>query len=198
MYQFLSTTFTTYQHTSGVSAIRTRSLTMPASISPLVDDIFPLLTFGTPTPLGRVERFNRPSHAHRYTRGLARRDILPGILPSCSSSAVTLSQLRTFYGYDSYEPASGSSTPPAIGMLGYTGQDYSFLDLDLYLSTFRPEAKGYSITVNTSDGALNLPLPAGIEADLDTQTIGGMVYPLPSSEFLDTLYLTQVLIRISC
>ncbi len=167
-------------------AIRTRSLTVPASISPYVTDTFPFVTFGTPTSLGRIERFNRPSHAHRYTRGLARRGILSDIVPSCSSSAVTLNQLRSYYKYDSYEPASGSSTSPAIGIMGYIGQNYSPLDLKIYLSRFRSEAKNYSINVNTSNGAVNNPVLAGIEADLDTQTIGGMVYPLPSSEFLDT------------
>ncbi len=70
--------------------------------------------------------------------------------------------------------------------MGYIGQNYSPLDLKIYLSRFRSEAKNYSINVNTSNGAVNNPVLAGIEADLDTQTIGGMVYPLPSSEFLNT------------
>lgn len=41
--------------------------------------------------------------------------------------------------------------------MAYIGQNFNPLDLDVYLRRFRPDAVGYEIPVQTSDGAVNDP-----------------------------------------
>lgn len=65
--------------------------------------------------------------------------------------------------------------------VGLLGQTYSSTDLAAWIASYRPDAAGYSITVNVSNGGANTGLP-GLEAALDTQTVAGIIYPLPSSE----------------
>lgn len=67
--------------------------------------------------------------------------------------------------------------------MGFIGQSFSPDDLATWIGKYRPDAKGYTINVNESDGAFNNVSNPGPEAALDTQTIAGIVYPLPSSAF---------------
>lgn len=64
--------------------------------------------------------------------------------------------------------------------MGYIGQNFNPADLPLWTSKYRPEAMDYKIGIVTTDGAMNDPSNPGIEAALDTQTVAGVVYPLPS------------------
>lgn len=64
--------------------------------------------------------------------------------------------------------------------MGYIGQNFSPDDLATWLDKYRPEAAGYTIGINTTSGAFNNASEPGIEAALDTQTVAGIIYPLPS------------------
>lgn len=66
--------------------------------------------------------------------------------------------------------------------MGYIGQNFNPADLSLWTSKYRPEAMDYEIGIVTTDGAMNDPSDPGVEAALDTQTVAGVIYPLPSGE----------------
>lgn len=71
--------------------------------------------------------------------------------------------------------------------LGYIGQNFNPLDLAVWSSKYRTDAADYEMRVVTSDGATNNPTNPGVEAALDTQTVAGIIYPLPSGEFIHGL-----------
>lgn len=52
------------------------------------------------------------------------------------------------------------------------------------MSKYRPDAMDYEIGIVATDGAMNNPADPGVEAALDTQTVAGIIYPLPAGELI--------------
>ncbi|KAF8320678.1 subtilisin-like protein [Clavulina sp. PMI_390] len=162
--EFFDAQFFEYSNTKFSGTFyKTTQFTVPSSIEAQIADISPFATFGD------AEHFGRISVRHE----LLKRDT-PA---ACNTSAVTSACIRSLYAFDTYTPTTSTGTP-RLGIMGYLGQSLSASDLTAYLTMYRPEAVSYTVPVTTIDGAVNSG--AGNEADLDTQTAAGIIYPLPA------------------
>lgn len=109
----------------------------------------------------------------------------PGVPDSCSVEHVTSLCLREFYGTHNYTPQSDHSH---IGIAGYLGENANYDDLALFLKHQRPDAwKGHAtFDYVTLGGAHNIQnaSKAGGEANLDVQTVEGIVWPMRTTYYL--------------
>lgn len=171
--QFFGASFIHYQHTeTSETAYKTHSYTIPASIANHISDVYPIATFGLVRSTTRFTKLSAEQEKAVEARATP---------AGCSTSAVTLACIRALYGFSSYVPTAITSTIPRIGIMAYIGQSFSPTDLKTYLTKFRSEAAAYTIPVVTSSGATNTPSSPGVESMLDTETVAGIIYPLPST-----------------
>lgn len=176
--KYFAADFHQYEHTGNV-AHKTHAYTIPDAISAHVSDVYPIATFGSIRSFAHVDKSDviKNAVAHENARqGPSKRATPAG----CSTSSTTSACYRALYGYSTYQPTS-TSTTPSVGIIAYIGQNYSPTDLATWISKYRTDAVGYSIAVNLSNGAKNTPSSPGVEAALDTQTVAGIIYPLPST-----------------
>jgi tripeptidyl-peptidase-1 len=111
------------------------------------------------------------------------KQIAAGQPSSCNASAVSTQCLRDYYQTSSYSAKSASKQ--FIGISGFLEEYASYSDLQKYLQKQRPEAAkaGYKFTTVELDGSYNDQNDAGVEANLDVQTVAGVGYPIPSTYY---------------
>lgn len=173
--QYFGAKFSEYS-AKGESVHKTLEYTIPSSIAEHVSDVYPISTFGSYRSSAHVSDGEMLERAEIDELRNEKRATPSG----CSTSSTTSACYRALYGYSSYQPVA-NGTNPEVGILAYIGQNYSPTDLATWISKYRTDAKGYSITVNVSNGAKNTASSPGVEAALDTQTVAGIIYPLPST-----------------
>ncbi|WFD21846.1 tripeptidyl-peptidase I [Malassezia equina] len=109
----------------------------------------------------------------------------PGVPDSCNVAHVTSLCLREFYGMHNYTPQSHLSH---IGIVGYLGENANYDDMRLFLQRERPDAyKGHAtfdyVTLGGAHNVQNVS-KAGGEANLDVQTVQGVVWPMRTTYYL--------------
>lgn len=170
-----------YEHKrSGHLAIRADSYSVPEHVNDHLDYVGPLTLFTEP-------------RAHRST--IARKTVAPEnaradalSLPTngidttpvvCNVAAVTSLCLRTLYKTVNYVPQAAKKFH--LGVSGFLEEYANFKDFSGFLAQERQDAyaAGYNFTVQSINGGLNTQSNPGGEANLDVQTVGGFIYPIP-------------------
>jgi len=173
--RLLDTTYSVYEHEDGSRLVRTTSWSLPLSLHEHITTIQPTTVFLRPKIQGETVlevpgNFRIP-------------DALPenatGIAAVCNFSAVTTTCLRTLYNTVNYVPQVPGKN--RIGFTNYLGQVDNRSDTAIFLQHFRPDAAeaAYDYLQVSIDGGKidNGTGGAGIEANLDVQTILGITYP---------------------
>lgn len=101
----------------------------------------------------------------------------------CNVSAVTSLCLRTLYNTVDYTPKVPQLN--YVGTTNYLNESANYSDFHVFLSRQRTDAnQSYQYSYQTIDGGINMQAPEttyygdrDVEANLDVQTVGGIVYP---------------------
>lgn len=83
---------------------------------------------------------------------------------------------QNLYGTVDYQP---SSDDPAIGIMGYGEEYVSQEDLTAFLQRLRPDAKNYTVQIQSINDGTNDPSNPGYESMLDVESVAGLAYPIP-------------------
>ncbi|EST07407.1 Peptidase S53, propeptide [Kalmanozyma brasiliensis GHG001] len=174
-----------YEHKrSGTLAVRTPEYSVPEHVSEHLDYVGPLTLFTQPRALksdiaGTQVLVKELADDDASIVGDVHRIVDGGQPAACNTSAVTNLCLRTFYKTVNYVPKAASKM--SLGVSGFLGQWANFADFSGFLKEQRPDAgkAGYNFTVQSIAGGLNSQSTPGDEANLDVQTVGGFIYPVP-------------------
>ena len=180
--QLLNADLGVYEHKrTGALAVRAAEYSVPEHVSRHLDYVGPLTLFTEPRAHSsdiagahilseKLETFESDA------KKLAAADGTP---VACNTRAVTSLCLRTFYKTVDYVPKAASKLK--IGISGFLEQYASFSDFSGFLAEQRTDAfaNGYNFSVESIAGGQNDQSNPGGEANLDTQTVGGFVYPIP-------------------
>ncbi|SNX87746.1 related to Tripeptidyl-peptidase I precursor [Melanopsichium pennsylvanicum] len=181
--QLLNVDLGVYEHKrSGALAVRAQQYSVPEHVSEHLDYVGPLTLFTDPrahksdiagVKIALEEDTSYEVLAHS---SLASSDDQPSV---CDTNKVTSLCLRTFYKTVDYVPKAANKFK--LGLSGFLEQYASFADFTGYLEQQRPDAAkaNYNFTVQSIAGGLNLQSNPGDEANLDVQTMGGFVFPIP-------------------
>ncbi|KAK4999630.1 hypothetical protein LTR66_001366 [Elasticomyces elasticus] len=188
----LSTNYHVYKHEdTGHEVVRTTAYSVPVHLHEHIEVIQPTNYF---THLRRNTRawavphdasilgqhgYYPPGHLlHGQTRNVS---------AVCRASSVTNLCLRTLYNTINYVPQAVDRN--AIGITAYLNETANISDFHVFLSKQRHDASlSYTFNYTTIDGGINfqaeesdedLAASRDAEANLDSQTIGGFVYPTP-------------------
>lgn len=101
----------------------------------------------------------------------------------CNVSAVTSLCLRTLYNTVDYVPQVPQLN--YVATTNYLNESANYSDFHIYMSRYRSDANpSYQYSYQTIDGGINMQAPEteffgqrDVEANLDVQTVGGIVYP---------------------
>lgn len=101
----------------------------------------------------------------------------------CNVSAVTSLCLRTLYNTVDYVPKVPQLN--YVGTTNYLNESANYSDFHIFMSKYRSDSKpSYQYSYQTIDGGINMQAPEtefygdrDVEANLDVQTVGGIVYP---------------------
>ena len=187
----LQTQYYAYEDEQGVKIIRTPQYSLPAALHGHIDVVQPTNYFGNPTAMRRpfrlssdqpVSRINEHQleHSEHVSPAHGRTDVQR----VCNESAVSNQCLRTLYRTVDYVPQAPYLNE--VAMTAFLKETANISDFHLFLSRFRPDASQdytYNYTTINSGPNNQAPLPKqllgllDVEANLDSQTIGGFVYP---------------------
>src|ERR1700744_2369686 len=103
------------------------------------------------------------------------------IKTACNFAGMTPKCLRTLYNTINYKPQASHNN--SIAFNNFLGQVSNRSDAQVFLQNFRPDAvnSAYAVTQISVNGGVvdNGTTGAGIEGNLDLETILGLVYPTP-------------------
>ncbi|KAL2372539.1 hypothetical protein RJZ57_003013 [Blastomyces gilchristii] len=163
--RLLNTRFYSFidEQTKG-SIIRTLEYSVPVSVASHVRMIQPTTRFARLQPQGStLLRVTAPSMEQQTKKEEV----------NCYQ-LITPSYLCTIYNIPcSKEP---QCTPSKVGVSGYLEQYAQYTDLQLFLSTYVPEAPDVNFSVQSINGGLNIQDPSvrSMEANLDIQYVLGL------------------------
>lgn len=172
----LDTKYSVYQHQDGTKLVRTTSWSLPRSLHDHITTIQPTTAFLRANPKGdtvltvpvEVDLSELTAAANSTT-----------INSNCNFGGMTPRCLRILYNTVNYKPQVPNNN--SVGFTNYLGQVSNRSDARIFLQNFRPEAidSAYAVTqVSVNGGAVdNATAAAGIEGNLDLETILGLVYP---------------------
>lgn len=172
-----------YEHKrSGALAVRAESYSVPRSVTEHLDYVGPLTLFTDPRPQAsdiagvQIEKLDDVEKELVSDIQKVAGDSTPSV---CNPGRVTSLCLRTFYKTVNYVPKAANKFK--VGISGFLGQYANFADFSGFLSEQRPDAAkaGYNFTVQSINNGLNDQSDPGSEANLDVQTVGGFIYPIP-------------------
>jgi tripeptidyl-peptidase I len=205
MEELLKTSYYVYEHEDGSTLVRAEEWSLPRSLHEHISTIQPTNSFARLH--GRVKKVKEiirrstnsiriggfdlgDSHSPQPVWGVNPPDVNPdpaAVAAACNFSLVTPQCLRTLYGTLSYVTKSNGTS-----MMGHTNylEEYSNRsDASIFLQKYRPEAAAaayefpqISIDGGDVDNGTNTADQApdtGFEANLDTQTMLGIGWPLP-------------------
>ncbi|UZJ53421.1 hypothetical protein CBS101457_002741 [Exobasidium rhododendri] len=171
----------------GSTVSRTRTYTIPSSISPYIVDISPLALFGSVAGDGVLAKRESttflPAEAKRAEESSLKAAVVSSssVPSSCNVSAVTPQCRKDYYGTASYQRSTGSSTQPDVAVIGFQNQ---WIDNGL-LSTFTKKyatniPSTYSVPTSAFNGAAKTGKP-GFEAMLNMEAVVAEIYPLSTN-----------------
>ncbi|OAP55564.1 hypothetical protein AYL99_10537 [Fonsecaea erecta] len=176
--ELLGTKYAVYQHQDGTKLIRTTSWSLPQSLHDHVTTIQPTTAFLRANPKAST-LIDVPVDVD--VSQLAAAANATTIKSSCNFGGMTPKCLRTLYNTINYKPQAPQNN--SIAFTNYLGQVSNRTDAQTFLRTFRPDAvdSAYAATqISVNGGAVdNGTSGAGLEGNLDLQTILGLVYPTP-------------------
>lgn len=176
--RLLNTKYAVYQHQDGTNLVRTTSWSLPRSLHEHVTTIQPTTAFLRANPKGETVLSVPTEVDLSHLTAAANSTALNSV---CNFAGMTTKCLRTLYNTVNYTPQVPNENQ--IAFTNYLGQVSNRSDAKLYLQNFRPEAanSSYSVTQISIDGGAidNATAGAGIEGNLDLETILGLVYPTP-------------------
>ncbi|EJD45539.1 family S53 protease-like protein [Auricularia subglabra TFB-10046 SS5] len=163
--------FTTFRHTaSKTQGIRTLQYSLPSSLQPHVELLFPGVSFWSPlTP---------PKHtAIKVANATRRRMPAKRQFPPCSE-IITPSCLQQFYGIPAAPATQVSST---LAVSGFIEEYANQADLSTFLELLRPDIPQGTFDTQLLDNGQNPQdlEEAGVEAGLDTQYTVGVATGVP-------------------
>ncbi|SAM86247.1 related to Tripeptidyl-peptidase I precursor [Ustilago bromivora] len=179
-----------YEHKrSGTLAVRAETYSVPRSVSEHLDYVGPLTLFTDPKPhssdIAGVQIEELPDVVTNLVSNLqkAAGDSTPA---ACNPGRVTSLCLRTFYKTVNYVPKAANKFK--VGISGFLGEYANFADFSGYLGEQRSDAvaAGYNFTVQSINNGLNDQSDPGSEANLDVETVGGFIFPIPFTYYTTT------------
>ncbi|KAH0827690.1 hypothetical protein AYO21_08861 [Fonsecaea monophora] len=176
--ELLDTKYSIYQHQDGTRLIRTTSWSLPRSLHDHVTTIQPTTAFLRANPKSST-LIDVPTDIDISQVTTAANATT--IKSSCNFGGMTPKCLRTLYNTVNYKPQAAHNN--SVGFTNYLGQVSNRSDAQTFLRNFRPDAvdSAYAITqVSVNGGPVdNATSKAGLEGNLDLQTMLGIVYPTP-------------------
>ncbi|CDO69264.1 hypothetical protein BN946_scf185042.g166 [Trametes cinnabarina] len=173
----LDAEFSVFEHQkTGISAIRTLSYSVPASVKPHLDFIYPTTSFPV-TAKRAISSVHFGSGAHDNSTAHGRR---ASVDASCND-AITPACLQALYNIPT-TPATESSNTLAVTSI--ESSSASKADLQSFLGKFRTDMpSGTAFSVQSIDGGQNVEFQASIEGSLDIQYTVGMATNVPTTFF---------------
>ncbi|KAK6385774.1 hypothetical protein LTS17_001346 [Exophiala oligosperma] len=180
--RLLDTKYSVYKHEDGAKLVRSTSWSLPRSLHDHITTIQPTTAFLRANPKGETV-LTVPTEIDLAELTAAANSTSLGQV--CNFAGMTTKCLSALYNTVNYTPRSVKNN--SIGFTNYLGQVSSRPDAKLYLQNFRPEAVNSSYAlkqVSIDGGAIdNATAGAGIEGNLDLETILGLVYPTPVTAY---------------
>ncbi|KAJ7624611.1 family S53 protease [Roridomyces roridus] len=163
----LSTEFGSFTHAAnGKKSVRTLRYFVPETLQQHIRFIHPTIAF-----MGSISSSSLVVVAHT--------EVSAGAPPVSCETLWTPQCTQDTYGV----PSSKATNSPSnvLGVAGFFGQYANSQDLNVYLSTFRPDLVGSSFNfLSVDDGINNQTLSAaGAEADFDIETTVGLASGVP-------------------
>lgn len=187
--RLLDTEYSVFEHEDGGRIVRTSEWSLPSHLHELIDTIQPTTSFmrAKQQTTDHIQ-FSQPWYPPGYTPPSN-----TTIAKVCQFFPVTIECFRTLYGTIDYTPKVPGLSKVAFN--NYLNETPIRPDIELFLEKYRPEAAKTALTFNSieiADGpaasydnltAEELANALGKEANLDAQTLLGMVYPIPLTSF---------------
>ncbi|KIX94599.1 uncharacterized protein Z520_09645 [Fonsecaea multimorphosa CBS 102226] len=174
----LDTKYAVYQHEDGSTLVRTTSWSLPRSLHDHVTTIQPTTAFLRPNPKASTLIDVPVDIDISQLTAAANATTIKG---SCNFAGMTPKCLRTLYNTINYTPQAPQNN--SVAFTNYLGQVSNRTDAQTFLRNFRPDAvdSAFAVTqVSVNGGAVdNGTAGAGLEGNLDLQTMLGIVYPTP-------------------
>jgi tripeptidyl-peptidase I len=208
MEKLLQTSYHVFEHDDGSTLVRAESWSLPTSLHKHISAVQPTNSFArlngrskqvkeitrrsdNNIRVGDFDLSKSPSPQPGWSGWGQNPPALnpdpAAIAGACNFSLVTPDCLRTLYGTISYTPKSTGTNK--MGHTNYLGEYSNRSDAYLFLQKYRPEAEAYayefpqiSIAGGDVDNGTNTANEApeiGFEANLDTQTMIGIAWPIP-------------------
>ncbi|EXJ54735.1 hypothetical protein A1O7_10076 [Cladophialophora yegresii CBS 114405] len=179
--QLLDTKYSVYQHEDGTRLVRTTSWSLPQPLHDHITTIQPTTAFLRASPKGNTVIDVPLDIASIKTTAAADAANTTTIRGACNFGGMTTKCLRTLYNTINYKPQAPHNN--SIAFNNFLGQVSNRSDARVFLQNFRPDAvdSANAITqISVNGGAVdNGTAGAGIEGNLDLETILGLVYPTP-------------------
>ncbi|KAH9847178.1 family S53 protease-like protein [Lenzites betulinus] len=171
----LDADFSTFEHTDlGISAIRTLAYSVPASVKPHIEFIYPATTFPVQAKKSYANIHIASTHRNASTHAARAVDA------SCDS-AMTPACLQALYNIPTTPATQPSNT---LAVSSFVESFASTTDLKSFLGQFRPDmASGTQFALQTLDGGINDESQASVEGSLDTQYTVGIATNVPTTFF---------------
>ena len=178
----LDTEYHVYENDEGTTIIRTPRYSLPLALHGHIDVVQSTNYFGDPKSMRRPFRMShhQPQQHSEHTS----QDGSSDLSAVCNETAVTNLCLRTLYKTVDYVPRVPDQNE--VALTAYLKETANISDFHIFLSQQRQDASlDYTYNYTTIAGGPDdqAPLPKrlygsrDVEADLDSQTIGGFVYP---------------------
>ncbi|RDX50081.1 family S53 protease-like protein [Lentinus brumalis] len=174
--EMLGADFTVYENKdTGISAVRTLAYSLPKSVKPFVDFIYPATAF--PVQSTRGIATTHTAGSFRNTT-VARR---AGTADPACAEAITPQCLQALYNIPT-EPATQSSNTMVVS--SFVDSFASKADLSTFLSDFRPDiSRDISFDVTSLNGGENDESNPSTEGSLDIQYTVGIATEVPTTFF---------------
>lgn len=164
---------------NGPTISRTKSFTIPASISQYVDDVSPLAVFGSIQGSGMSLDEAKVAQTLQE-RHPAVHQIRSNTVPiSCNVSSVTPQCRKDYYGTASYTRSKGGSQAD-VAVVGFNNQYLSDDLMNVFYKKYAPKAVDYKVPVTAFNGAAKTG-NVGFEATLNTEAVVAEIYPLTTT-----------------
>ncbi|KUJ14643.1 subtilisin-like protein [Mollisia scopiformis] len=187
--RLLDTEYSVFEHEDGAQIVRTSRWSLPEHLHDLIDTIQPTTSFMRAAPQTTdYKQFAAPWTPPGYTPPSN-----ATIAKVCQFFPVTIECFRTLYSTIDYTPQVPGLSQ--AGFNNYLNETPIRPDINLFLERYRPEAAETAFTfksIEIADGPAAiytniteflLTNDLGKEANLDAQTLLGMIYPIPLTSF---------------
>ncbi|KZT38760.1 subtilisin-like protein [Sistotremastrum suecicum HHB10207 ss-3] len=191
--KLLNASYSVYEHCeTGAKIVRTEEYWVPRFVDEVVEFVAPTTWFSRMHANKKPARFV-PFTGEESTSTVVDTGVDVGanvnISAICDVNSVTSVCLRTFYGSIDYVVKAADKN--LVGVTGYLGETALKSDLQLFLLSERPEASNHTFAVTLINGGTNpqtlnktqIEEGIGQEANLDTQTVFGVTFPIPEVFF---------------